>query len=391
MSDRRLDNWIKAYLAYTAETESPEEYHIWNALSCIAGALRRKCFFDMRYFLVRPNLYVVLVGPAGRCKKSTSMRIGRAMISHIPGLNFTTDSVTRERLIQDLSQTFVDGHSSMTAYSSEFASLLTSSGMDMVVFLTDIYDSPNEWSHRTKSGGTNIIKAPYLNLIGATTPDWIAKSMPLDTVGIGLTSRIIFVYSETPRVRDAFPNPTSEQMALRELLIEDLNTMSTIAGEFTFNQETRKAYSEWYKSRIQDPNTTGDPRLNGYFERKPMHIIKLCMIISASFSSSREMTIRDFQTALELIEQVESSMPRVFASVGKNPLVTDYDAVASAIYSHEDGMTFDQLLRTFRHSVRKDELGEVLETLIESKRIIPGPGRKYLPMKGKDPIYAQDS
>ncbi len=388
---RRLDNWIKTYLTYTAESESPEEYHVWTALSCIAGSIRRKCFFDMKYFLVRPNLYIVLVGPAGRCKKSTSMRIGRAILSHVPGLNFTTDSVTRERLIQDLSQTFVDGHSSMTAYSSEFASLLTSSGMDMVVFLTDIYDSPDEWSHRTKSGGTNIIKAPYLNLLGATTPDWIAKAMPLDTVGIGLTSRIIFVFSDTPRIRDAFPNPTSEQLALKDLLIEDLNVMATLAGEYTFDNETKKAYSEWYKTRIKEPNTTGDPRLNGYFERKPMHILKLCMLVSASFSDKMVMNMRDYETAKALIEQVEDSMPRVFASVGKNPLITDYDEVAAAIYATPGGMTFDALLRKFRHTVRKGELAEVLETLVESNRIAAGAGRKYMPISSGDPVYRNAS
>ncbi|MCI0558266.1 MAG: DUF3987 domain-containing protein, partial [Nitrososphaera sp.] len=188
MPERKLPNWIQAYLTFTNESESPEEYHKWVAITTIAGAMRRRAFYDMGYFVPYPNMYVVLVGPAGRCKKSTAMRIGRSILSEVPGINFTTDSVTRERLIQDLSQIYKDGHSSMTAYSSEFATLLTSSGMDMVNFLTDIYDSPPEWSHKTKMGGTNRIKAPCLNLVGATTPDWIARAMPLDTVGIGLTS-----------------------------------------------------------------------------------------------------------------------------------------------------------------------------------------------------------
>lgn len=212
---RRLPNWIQGYLAYTAESESPEEFHKWTAISAIAGAMRRQSFFNYEYFLVYPNMYIILVAPAGRCKKSTAMRIGRSFLGIVPGINFTTDSVTRERLIQDLSQAkSADGHSSMTAYSSEFASLLTSSGMDMVVFLTDIFDSPNEWSHKTKIGGTNKITAPYLNLIGATTPDWIAKAMPLDTVGIGLTSRIIFVYQDTPRIKPPFPKLSDAQKAL---------------------------------------------------------------------------------------------------------------------------------------------------------------------------------
>jgi hypothetical protein len=142
MTDRLLENWIQSYLVYTAESEAPEEYHVWTALSTIAGAMRRRSFFNMGYFLLYPNLYVVLVGPAG-AKKSTSMAIGRKLIAEIPGINFSVDSITRERLILDMSQVHADGHSSMTMFSSELGSLLTNSAMDMVVFLTDIYESPS--------------------------------------------------------------------------------------------------------------------------------------------------------------------------------------------------------------------------------------------------------
>lgn len=367
---RRLPNWIKAYLAYTHESESPEEYHLWVAISTIAGAVRRKVFFDMEYFLLYPNLYIVLVGPAGRCKKSTAMRIGRGLLGEVPDINFTTDSVTRERLIQDLSQSFRDGHSSMTAYSSEFASLLTSSGMDMVVFLTDIFDSPNEWSHRTKTGGTNKIKAPYLNLIGATTPDWIAKAMPMDTVGIGLTSRIVFVYQDTPRVRDPFPILSPEQKKLRELLLQDLVSMSSISGEYRFSPDARDMYTTWYKARTENPNPSGDPRLNGYYERKPMHLIRLCMILAASYRDELVMTVNDLEEGLNLMSQIEEKMPKVFANVGKNPLTVDYDEVYAAIHHvGERGISFGELMEVFKHSVRKDELVEVLETLQAMRRI----------------------
>lgn len=376
MPQRKLTNWIQAYLAFTGESESPEEYHKWVALSAIAGAIRRKAFFDMGYFLLYPNMYIVLVGPAGRCKKSTAMRIGRGLLAGVPGLNFTTDSTTRERLIQDLSQAFADGHSSMTAFSSEFASLLTSSGMDMVVFLTDIFDSPSEWAHKTKTGGTNKIKAPYLNLIGATTPDWIAKAMPLDTVGIGLTSRIVFVYQDTPRVRPAFPRLSPEQVKLRDLLEEDLVAMAQIAGEYKLSPEAKAMYEEWYQGRIEQPNPTGDPRLNGYYERKPMHLLKLAMIIAASHRDEMTIETSDLVVATQLFDQVEEKMPRVFANVGKNPLVNDYDEV-TAMIAKNPNISFGALMDKFKHSVRKDELAEVLETIVASGKISAGAGQTY--------------
>jgi len=368
--DPKKSNWIEAYLAYTNESESPEEYHKWVAISTIAGAMRRGSFFDYGYFLAYPNMYIVLVGPAGRCKKSTAMRIGRGMLSEVPNVNFTTDSITRERLIQDLTQVTKDGHSTMTAYSSEFASLLTSSGMDMVVFLTDIFDSPTEWSHKTKLGGTNKIKGPCLNMCGATTPDWIAKAMPLDTVGIGLTSRIVFVYHDTPRVRPPFPKLSPGQKQIRESLVKDLAAISNINGEYKWvNDEAQRAYETWYESRIMLPNPTGDPRLNGYYERKPVHLIKLCMVVAACYRDETVITIEDFARAKALMDEIEVGMPKVFANVGKNPLATDYDDVAAAIAAHP-GIEIGGLMRMFKHSVDLEQMDKVLSALVSMKRVV---------------------
>lgn len=370
---RVLSNWIQAYLAYTAESESPEEFHKWVAISVLAGALRRRVFFAMGYFNLYANEYIVLVGPPGRCKKSTAMRIGRTILTGIPDIKFTTDSVTRERLIQDLTQSYADGHSSMTAYSSELATLLTSSGMDMVSFLTDIYDSPPEWSHQTKMGGTNKIKAPYLNLIAATTPDWIAKAMPMDTVGIGLTSRVVYVYQDTPRIKDPFPVLSAEQIELQQLLVKDLNQIAMLSGQFELDPKAKAFYSEWYKARLAQPNPTGDSRLNGYFERKPMHVLKLAMVVSAATKDGLVLTEFDIQHALILLEEVEERMPKVFANVGKNPLAADTDEVESAIAEKgSEGMGTGELLGRFKHALRKDELAEVLATLLDRNIIKVG-------------------
>lgn len=376
MGKRRVPNWIQGYLAYTDDSESPEEYHKWVAISVIAGAIRRKAFFDMGYFLLYPNMYIVLVGPAGRCKKSTAMRIGRSYLGEVPNLNFTNDSTTREQLIVDLSQAHKDGHSSMSAFSTEFATMLTSSGMDMVVFLTDIFDSPNEWVHKTKSGGTNKIKAPYLNLIGATTPDWIAKAMPLDTVGIGLTSRIVFVFQDTPRVRPAFPVLSPAQHQLKVLLVQDLVTISQIAGEYQLVDGAKELYEEWYQDRIQNTNPTGDPRLSGYYERKPMHLLKLGMIVAASQRDETYITAQDFKTAMGLFSEVEDRMTKVFANVGKNPLSADYDVVQELIAAKGSASVGD-LLGAMKHSLRQEELNEVLSTLTQMGSVVALPNQRF--------------
>lgn len=360
MSERLLDDWIKAYMAYTHSSESPTEYHLWVALSTIAGAVRRRVFFRFNYFLLYPNLYAVLVGPAGKCKKSTAMRIGRSFLAQVPGLEFTTDSITRERFIQDMSQAYKDGHSSITAFSSELASLLTSSGQDMVVFLTDIYESPNEWSHKTKMGGQNKIKAPYLNFLGAATPEWLGTSMKQDTIGIGLTSRIVFVYEDEPRVQPAFIKLSPQQIQLGEYLTKDLNVIAQMSGEFVLDKDAEDFYEVWYQGRILNPNPTNDPKLNGYFERKPMHLIKVAMLIAASRRQETVINLQDMVDSMHILENTEKKMPNVFAGIGKNPLAFDMHEVVRFIRAHPQGIGYSMLLKRFSSSVREVELKEVL-------------------------------
>lgn len=379
---RLLPNWISAYLAYTADQESPTEFHTWIALSTIAGVVRRRVYFDMGYFHLYPNLYVVLVSPAGLCKKSTAMRISRPMIASVPGVNFSVDSTSRERLIQDLSQAFSDGQSAMTAYSTEFASFLTTSGMDMVVFLTDIYDCPPEWSHRTKMGGTNTIKVPCLNVQAATTPDWLAKAMPLDTIGIGLTARVIFVYSDTPRILPPFPSLSPEQKELTKLMVEDLIAISNISGQYTLDAAAKELYEQWYLARREEFRVT-DSRLTGYFERKPMHLLKIAMILNAATTDDLVITQPVLISAMDTLTQVERTMPRAFIGVGKNPLAVDIEHVLAVILVNPEGIAFGDLLGIFKHAVRKNELEEVLDTLAAIGHITKNQtekGVKYYPV-----------
>lgn len=376
MSQRKLDNWLNSYLVYTNESESPEVFHLWCGISAIAGALQRRCWYDMGYFQVHPNLYTILVSPPGRCKKSTAMRIARNVLGYAPGVEFTVDSTTRERLILDMAAAYKDGQSAMTAYSSEFATMLTSSGMDMVAFLTDIFDSPIEWVHRTKSGGTNKIKAPSLNLIAATTPAWMATAMPLDTVGIGLTSRIIFVYSDTPRVRPPRPKITAAQSMIHELLIHDIERITHLKGEYTFDSPSTEAfYDDWYMRR--GDTTLEDERLSGYFERKPIHLIKTCMAIAAAQRDELIMTTADIQAALGIIEALEEDMQKVFAHVGKNPIAHDIESVLANIIRQPGGVEPGVLMERFKHTVRREELLEVLDTLMMMNKI-KLVGNKYI-------------
>lgn len=376
---RNLPNWIEAYLAYTYAQESPDEFHTWVAISCIAGALRRKVWFDMTYFNVYPNMYAVLVAPPGKCKKSTAMKIGRNILTQVPGLHFSPDSTSRERLINDLVTSYVagEGHSSMTVHSSEFESFLVTSGESMVGFLTDIFDCPPEWQHRTKTSGTAKIRGPFVNMLACTTPDDLARKMSVNAVGIGLTSRVIFVYSHTPRKRPARPKLTPEQKALEELLLDDLNSISQLSGEYQFDsEETGEYYDSWYEDRVSNPNPTDDPRLAGYYERKHVHWLKAAMCFAAAEGDDLILTRHHMDTAMAALEMVEPNMLNVFAGIGANPLQISINDMWADVLGHPDGVPYSRIVARMSYALRLDEIDEVLNVLVRSGKIIRKPPTK---------------
>jgi hypothetical protein len=383
-----LDDWVKSYLVWTHPTSPPEIFHKWSALSAVAGALRRRVYFDYGHFHLYPNMYNVLIGPPGSMK-STAMRIGNALLSKVPNVKFSVDSITRERLIQDISQANQEGASAMTVYCSEFSSFFSSSGPEMAVFLTDIYESPVKWAHSSKSGGQNTLNAPCLNLHACTTPETMAKQLPIHVVGLGLTSRTNFIHAELARDRPYRTKKTPTDGEMEGYLINDLQVISTYSGEFDFDSEADSMYDKWYRGFQKNPKAaTNDERLRPWFSRKHTHVIKLCMALAASRLEAPVMTKQDLATAFELCEEIEAVMGRAFSGFGAATTAQPMEKIIELLYYatplQADGapalVAYSQLLDALKRDIRRDEFDECLDTLLATGsivKIIDGKGQPF--------------
>lgn len=331
-------------------------------------------------------MYNVLIGPPGSMK-STAMRIGNSLLAKVPNVKFSVDSITRERLIQDISQANVEGASAMTVYCSEFSSFFSSSGPEMAVFLTDIYESPVKWAHSSKSGGQNTLNAPCLNLHACTTPETMAKQLPIHVVGLGLTSRTNFIQAELARDRPYRTKKTPTDNELEGYLANDLQVISTFSGEYDFDTETDNRYDKWYRDFQKNPKAaTNDERLRPWFSRKHTHVIKLCMALAASRREIPVMVKEDLDTAFELCEEAEAVMGKAFSGFGAASTASPMEKIIELLYYatpvNEDGspplVSYAQLLDALRRDVRRDEFDECLDTLLATGSIV-----KSIDLKGQ--------
>lgn len=380
---RNFSNWLKSYMQYTRDSESPNEFHFWTGVATIAGALRRRVWIDMRKFQWTPNFYIVLVGPPGIVTKSTTTRIGLRLLAKVDGIRFGPQSMTWQALtlalessVEYVEWTGEDGelhsvpHSSLTISVPELGTLLHMDDSSLIDVLVSMWDGQLEtWGHETKSSGNAKVLNPWLNLIGATTPSWIQANFPEHMIGGGLASRIIFIYGDAKRHLIAYPDemtPGSEYYEHERRLVEDLQQMALIGGPYELTDEARAWGHVWYeKLWTSRPEHMASERYSGYISRKQTHIHKLAIIVAAACRNERVIEKDDLVQADMLLSDTEPHMNKVFQAIGQ---VDDAKQVAEivAYVRHYGFITIDELYRLMMNSIQERDFTHAVKISVAS-------------------------
>jgi len=367
---RLLPDWLDSYLTFTKNTEPSTLYKKWCGISTIAACLQRRVWlnwiFDEPTFA---NLYVVLVGPSA-ARKGSAMGPAMRMLRDI-GVPMCVDATTAQALVhrligsvlsfQNIKTGEIILHNSLTAFSPEFSVLLGHQNIDLLTHLTDWYDCREPWIRDTRSHGEERVERVWMNLIGATTPMLLNDSLIRLAAGAGLTSRIIFVYADGKEQTIPFSVMTKEEEKLRNMLIEDLNSMLVLTGPFQYTPSFTERYVKWYEQSDRNPPFR-DYHLEHYLGRRATHMRKLSMLFSASRSSELVLDSIDFDGALALLVETERIMPRVFMGVGKADNAELFPRLMGAIASQRE-VSVGKLLELFYRDMTREELGTMLQVL----------------------------
>lgn len=370
---RHVQNWLEGYLEFTENSEPPVLFRTWTALSVIASVLKRKCKLPWGTITFFPNLYIVLVAPPGKARKGTAMGPGLDFLNDI-GIKLAAEATTRESLIRELrncNDTIIhsDGrtefHASLTIYSEELTVFLGYQNRQLISDLTDWYDCRKRWTYRTKNMGTDDIIGVWVNLFGATTPDMIQTSMPIETIGGGLASRMIFVFEQNKAKIVPVTFLTDKELELRDLLLKDLEQIHTLSGEFKITEGFLNYWIDWYSCQGNYPPFE-DEKFAGYIERRPAHILKLSMILNAARSNSMQLDKQDLEEALEILTKTERKMPYTFGGIGRSS-TSDIIHKVMIELALQKKCTFAHLMGRFYKDIDKLGLQKMLEALESMK------------------------
>jgi len=378
-NNRNIPDWIDGFMLLTEESEPPILFRKWTAISTIASALQRKCRVEIGISLTfYPNFYVVLVGPSAT-GKGTAMKYAYDIIEQIPTIRMSAQATSLQALIRrmkevnltDIDQETGDQlyHSSFTIFSNEFTVFLGYHNRELIAALCDWYDCHNRWTYDTIKRDREEVIGVWVNILAGTTPDNIQTSLPLEAIGGGLTSRIIFVNEEKKAKLVVFPSTTKRELDLQQYLAHDLEQIALISGVFKFTENAMEIYSSWCRTADENPPFYS-PKFDGYCGRRRNHLISLSMVCSASRNNDLIITEDDLSRAAALLAEVEVKMGTVFRGIGTSDISS---LINDAIVFIENSRTPDipmwQFARKFEGNMDKIVLDRVLFTLEASKYI----------------------
>jgi len=373
MANRKLKDWVTGLLELVEDTEAPRAFWIWGALYTIGATLRRQVWLPFGINNIYPNLYVLLVAPPAKARKGGPPKLAKQMLNalHIP---VAVDSTSKRALTKELEE--VSGtqyftykgkqqtQASLAVISSEMSSLLAIDPKGIIEFLTDVYDSHDEWKYKTSSQGSDMLYNLCVGAFIATTPTWLMGNLPLEAIGGGFTSRFAIITGYEKYKRLSIPGILDQK--LYGALIHDLNLMCSIVGPFEWEEHALYRYDKWYNGFDAKIAATKDTRMHGYIERMHVIMLKVAMILRASYSDKLVLVERDVGRAIELVEAVLDTASDSLGGKGESKFGAISDMVMLQIKQYKR-IPFHELLAINHRDANKTELEEIIETLVSMK------------------------
>lgn len=379
---RRLANWIDSFVEFSANKSSPEIWCKWTAIAIVGAALERRVWAFTRGSRLYPNLYTILVGKPG-IGKSNLLSMTELMLRETkePQLHVAPSSMTPASLVDSLAlakQTvypkggeLVD-YNSMMIVASELGVFLPEYNVVYMNMLQKLYDGEYyEERRRTSKVQYLKIERPQLSILGATTPSYLHGFLPDGAWDQGFTSRTIFVYAGDGVPVDLFAE-ANEQSQLAIDLRFDLRTLARLYGQVHWPPETKQAISTW--AGAGGPPVPNHHKLVHYNTRRVAHLIKLCMVASASRGNELVIQIEDYNLALNWLLEMEAALPDIFSAAGG--VTADARAIEDVWYfvfttfaKEKKPIGEHRILSILKNKVPSHSIMKIIELMVRSQWI----------------------
>ena len=389
------DTFLTRYLQYTATHESPDEFHLWCAITAAGFALGRTCYVDMVFYTVYPNFYTILVAGSGACRKGGALNVARdlinASLSDREDRRFLPGKIYPEALVQVLANRVTDPFNpslkvqrAVLLCAPELGAFMSKhmQQVGMPDLLMELHDCPDKHEYVTKNSGSDLLKHVFLAFLGGTTPTWMQHNMNLSMLSEGYIARSLLIYGAQPKLRNPRPQRTRELAELRQWLIQDLKDLAAIRGPFVLSPEAEILWDDWYKNYTTHNDIAEE---SGFAHREHTHVLRTALVFAACAKTDRIIHAPHIQAAINLVQQVRLSMHIPLMGANTEPDQRGKQKVLHTIKTHggRHGIALQELCRRLFNHMSPDQICDWLTALkttgvIEARTLTASGGEKHI-------------
>lgn len=349
--------FLRKYYDYAAPlTEAPEIYHLFVAFALMAAACSRKVHLPFGAQKIFPNLWIILIAPSSRLKKSTALSIGSRIIT-ASSLDVTyPNEFSREAMMEILAQRpqglFIWNELGGTLRNFEANYMRGTKEM-----LTEMFDCPSEYKRVIKSQEI-VIKDPCISIMSASTVEWLNGAIKEHDVKGGFLPRFIFIPADKPS--KLLPIPPVPDPVQRAEVVRLLEGIAQREGVFQLSQDAADIYDSWYRDNDRQMAKDIDSEsLAPFYSRLSMCLLKFAMLYELSAVGSFTVSVESMQSSCALVDQLKVNIKDLMDT----ELLLTPEAVlnkkVTTIVKQHPGITRSELLRKSR------ALAKQLETAVQ--------------------------
>ena len=384
-------DFIQQVLEATYEAESPKAYFVWSSLAAVSAVVRNNVYLSKGgLYDLRPNIYVLLIGPSG-VRKGLPVSLAKKLVKEVNNTRVISGVSSIEKIIEELAHAETKSDGTMVSdgtcllVNDEFSTALLSNDMAQT-YLTSLHDTiyHEDWTYQTKGGGKLTIKNPYITILGASNIVHLNDFLLAKSITGGFIARTFLVKADrpgkiNPLVDDQDPLPI-------KALTDTLRQISKIKGKFEWSQNAKELFVQWYHELREKllQNDFDDP--TGSVNRIHDQALKVAMLLSLSRNNDLILHMQDMEEAIRLCTEFQSTINQVTAGSGLSSMAPQINYFLSdLIRAQGEPVEHKSIMRRHYGDFTTEELGKIVETMVSTGivEVLHDPLRYKLSDKGR--------
>lgn len=360
---------VSDFVTLTRNTEWPTPYRAYSILTVIGAVLGRQVYVDRNMYKVWPNLAVILIGPSGIRKTTSTNYAIRMAREAVPDRFHCLERSTGEGIHSWLAQR---NPAVGLMYAPELATVINKKDYtrNLIQDLTRLWDCPDELPVVRRSDfdkgvqtAKEVLYNVALSFLGASNEEWLLKSLPEDAHKGGFLPRMLQVYVGGFEKIVSLPKAPDQSLYMK--CIDALVRMQLCYGAATLTRQGELFFHKRY-TEVHSEMFGYDPRIAAFMSRYGDHLLRLGLLLSVAESQTPSVQIGDehLEIADGLLKWQLKWLPKIYALTGLTDVGEDSRRVLHVLQRSGGRLSRRRLIGELYGRIAVGKLDEILRTLI---------------------------